>query len=171
MAFTSEHAPVRVWRLVKERHAETAFDGEGARLYGGRWNSPGQRAIYASGSLALAALETLVHLDTALPLPRFMAFSLHLIPSDVVTADLPPMYSFSGPLPGLKETRRIGDEWLDSGRSLALSMPSAIIPQEINLLINPAHSRFAQLAITTPVAFSLDARLRPQTQATQKTKP
>lgn len=160
MASTSEPAALRVWRLVKERHAETAFDGEGARVYGGRWNSPGRRAVYTSGSLALAALETLVHLDTARPLPRFLAFSIHLATTDVVTAELPPSYSFAGALPDLKETRRIGDDWLDTVRSLALSVPSAIVPQEFNLLFNPSHPSFARLTISAPVAFAVDARLR-----------
>jgi len=52
----------RAWRIVKARHATTAFNGEGARLNGGRWNSPGERVVYASATKSLAALETLVHL-------------------------------------------------------------------------------------------------------------
>jgi RES domain-containing protein len=153
-------ASVRAWRLVKERHAEAAFDGEGARLYGGRWNSIGHRVVYTSTSLALASLETLVHLDNALPLPRFIAFSVHLAAADIAAAMLPSQYSFAGQLPHLTETRRIGDEWLKAGRHLALSVPSAIVPQEFNLLLNPAHPRFARLVIATPVGFALDPRLR-----------
>ena len=53
----------RAWRIVKAKHAATAFDGEGARLFGGRWNSPGTRMIYTSATLSLAALESLVHLS------------------------------------------------------------------------------------------------------------
>lgn len=150
----------RVWRLVKERHAETAFDGDGARLFDGRWNSPGVRMIYTSGSLSLAALETLVHLDTALPLPRFIAFAVHLAPDDIRSAQLPPAYSFEGGLPSLKNTRRVGDEWIAAGTSLALRVPSAIVPQEFNLLLNPAHPRFSSVVIGAPAAFVLDSRLR-----------
>lgn len=153
-------ASVRVWRLVKERHAETAFDGEGARIYGGRWNSIGHRVVYASTSLALASLETLVHLDNALPLPRFMAFSVHVSTADITAAALPELHSLSGQLPHLTETRRIGDEWVKAGRHLALSVPSAIVPQEFNLLLNPSHPRFAQLMIAPPVGFAIDPRLR-----------
>lgn len=160
MASTSEAALLRVWRLVKERHAETAFDGEGARVYGGRWNSPGKRVVYASSSLALAALETLVHLDPALPLPRFIAFSMQIVASDITATRIPSTYDSPGPLPNLTETRRLGDQWLEDGRLLALSVPSAIVPQEFNLLLNPAHPRFAQLVIAPPVAFAVDARLR-----------
>jgi RES domain-containing protein len=153
-------ASVRVWRLVKERHAETAFDGEGARIYGGRWNSIGHRVVYTSTSLALASLETLVHLDNALPLPRFIAFAVTVSASDITTVALPAQYSSSGQLPHLTETRRIGDEWLKAGQHLALSVPSSIVPQELNLLLNPAHPRFSQLMITTPVGFAIDPRLR-----------
>jgi RES domain-containing protein len=155
-------ASVRVWRLVKERHADAAFDGEGARIYGGRWNSIGHRVVYTSTSLALASLETLVHLDNALPLPRFIAFSVLISASDIATASLPGPYSSPGDLPHLTETRRIGDAWVNTGRHLALSVPSAIIPQEFNLLLNPAHPRFSQLVILPPVAFAIDPRLRRQ---------
>lgn len=156
----SEASSVRAWRLVKERHADAAFDGEGARLYGGRWNSIGHRVVYTSTSLALASLETLVHLDNALPLPRFIAFSVHIAATDITTAILPAPYSFPDQLPHLTETRRIGDEWIKAGRHLALSVPSAIVPQEFNLLLNPAHPRFSQLVISTPVGFAIDPRLR-----------
>lgn len=153
-------APLVCWRLAKERHAETAFDGEGARIYGGRWNSPGRRVVYTSGSLALAALETLVHLDTALPLPRFIAFSLQLPREEIEQASLPHNYASDGLLPSLQETRRLGDHWIDEGRHLALLVPSVIVPQEFNLLLNPLHPRFPRLSIAAPVAFNLDARLR-----------
>jgi len=158
---------VRVWRLVKERHADTAFDGEGARLYGGRWNSIGHRVVYTSASLALASLETLVHLDNARPLPRFIAFSVQIPADDIASAA--GRYSLPGQLPHLTETRRIGDAWINAGRHLALSVPSAIIPQEFNLLLNPAHPRFAQLVIEPPIGFAIDPRLRRQSEVTQKT--
>lgn len=148
------------WRLVKERHAENALDGEGARIYGGRWNSPGRRVVYTSGSLALAALETLVHLDSALPLPRFVAFALQIPREDIEQVRFSSNYGTHGPLPPLTETRRLGDRWIDEGRHLALLVPSAIVPQELNLLINPLHARFSQIVISPPVAFHIDSRLR-----------
>jgi len=160
MASTSDPAGLRIWRLVKERHAENAFDGEGARIYGGRWNSPGCRVVYTSGSLALAALETLVHLDPAMPLPRFLAFPSQLFSTDIIPAGLPAAYSLSGVPPDLTQTRRLGDQWLEEGQHLALSVPSAIVPQESNLLLNPLHPRFAKLMIGSPVTFAVDARLR-----------
>ena len=160
MAFTSDPAVLRIWRLVKERHAENAFDGEGARIYGGRWNSPGRRVVYTSGSLALAALETLVHLDPAMPLPRFVAFAAQLSTMDLAPAAVPAAYALSGALADLTTTRRLGDQWLEEGRYLALSVPSAIVPQESNFLLNPLHPRFTRLVIGPPVVFPVDARLR-----------
>jgi RES domain-containing protein len=156
-------APLRVWRLVKERHADTAFDGEGARLYGGRWNSNGHRVVYTSSSLSLAALETLVHLDTSLPLPRFVAFCVYLPADYIALAGLPPGIS-SAPLPSLMETRRLGDAWITEGRHPVLSVPSAIIPQETNFLLNPAHPFFPKLVIAPPIPFVLDPRFQRQMQ-------
>lgn len=151
--------PLRVWRLVKERHADTAFDGEGARLYGGRWNSNGHRVVYTSSSLALAALETLVHLDTSLPLPRFVAFCVYL-PGDYIAQVGLPSSASSDALPSLMETRRLGDAWITEGRHAVLSVPSALVPQEFNFLLNPAHPFFPKLEIAAPIPFVLDIRFQ-----------
>lgn len=156
MAFTPKPA-VQVWRLVKEKHIETAFDGEGARLFGGRWNSAGLPVVYTSESLALATLETLVHLDAAAPLPQFLAFSL-AVPISAIEAA--PPETGGSPALALAESRKIGDRWLKSGRSLALWVPSAIVPMERNLLLNPAHPGFDQLELSEPITFPFDPRLR-----------
>jgi RES domain-containing protein len=105
-------------------------------------------------------LETLVHLDSAMPLPRFLAFPSQLLITDIDTTNLLAAHSFSGALPDLMETRRLGDQWLEEGQHQAFSVPSAIVPQESNLLLNPLHPRFARLIIGSPVAFAVDARLR-----------
>ena len=63
------------WRIVKNRHASTAFDGEGARLYGGRWNSPGTRMVYTSSTISLAVLEVLVNLQEASLLSSYSLIS------------------------------------------------------------------------------------------------
>jgi len=75
---------IRIWRLVKAGRTHSAWDGEGAFRFGGRWNSRGVRAVYASSSLALALLETLVHLDPALPLPAMCA---QVVGSGTTTSD------------------------------------------------------------------------------------
>ena len=66
----------RVWRITKTKHADGAFEGEGARLYGGRWSSPGTRIVYAAESLALAVLEVLVHLQHTPTLSAYCVFTI-----------------------------------------------------------------------------------------------
>ena len=147
------------WRIVKRRHAARAFDGEGARRFGGRWNSPGQRAVYTSGSKSLAMLELLVHLDVAHPLPRLVAMAFSIDERFIETlpsSDLPRGWRS---LRGMAETRGIGDEWLASRRTLALAVPSVIVPEETNYLLNPEHPAFVRLKFGNPAPLRLDHRL------------
>ncbi len=161
MAFTPKGS-VQVWRLVKERHIETAFDGEGARLYGGRWNSAGLPMVYTSASLALATLETLVHLDPAGPVPRFVAFGVWVLPSQVETLPLDDPAGVTRY--SLSHSRAIGDRWLKSGRCIGLWVPSAVVPFEQNLLLNPLHPDFERLELSDPIPFPFDPRLRTATR-------
>lgn len=142
-------------RLTKTSRAHEAFNGEGSRLYGGRWNSPGLRAVYTSGSRALALLETLVHLDTSAPLPSFSFVSLEIAPDDIET--LAP--DVAADLRRVQLTRPVGDRWLRSNRRLALAVPSVIVPQEFNYILNPAHPRFITLRPSAPEDFIFDNRL------------
>lgn len=148
------------YRLVKERWAGGALDGSGAKSYGGRWNSPGTAILYASESIALAALELLVHLHGGQVLGSYRLFTLS-IPDAAVrrldASDLPSDWR-ADPLP--VSTARLGDGWAASGRSLALLVPSVIIPREHNLLISPAHPDFAAIAgAVASEPFGYDPRL------------
>jgi RES domain-containing protein len=148
-----------LWRVTKRAHAATAFDGKAAARFGGRGNSPGQRAVYTSGTKSLALLEILVHLDVGMPLPRLVAFTLTVddgLVDRVRVVDLPRQWRTAV---GIGATQRIGDEWLASGRSLALAVPSAIVPEEWNYLLNPLHPAFAKLRPGRAVPFLLDPRL------------
>lgn len=149
-----------LWRIVKTRHAATAFDGEGARRFGGRWNPRGLPAVYLGGTLALAALETLVHLTAADARLNFVAIPLH-VPDDITVAELPP-----GSLPANwrsepppPATQAIGGEWLKSGSGLLLKTPSVIIPAETNYLLNPQHPHLARTRLGPPQPFGFDQRL------------
>lgn len=146
----------QAWRIVKEKHAATAFSGEGARLHGGRWNSPGTSVVYASGSKALAALESLVHLNppvifqyVAIPIQFDDALAERVValPADWTEEPAPPA------------TKHIGDRWVKEARSAVLEVPSVIIPGEPNYLLNPAHPDFKRIAIGKPESFSFDPRL------------
>jgi RES domain-containing protein len=146
------------WRIVKARHAATAFSGEGAARTGGRWNSRGEPAVYASGTLALAALETLVHLNPPVAF-KYVLFRLEF--DDALTENLPLRRLPAGwrqePPPPF--TKVVGDVWVRARRSAVLALPSVIIPAETNYLLNPAHPDFRKIIIRPPEPFTFDPRL------------
>jgi RES domain-containing protein len=146
------------WRIVKARRAATAFDGHGAAEYGGRWNSIRVPIIYTSGSKALAALEILVHLN---PRVLFVYAVFRLKFDDALIEKVSP-----GRLPAdwkveppPASTQTYGDEWVRKAQSAVLEVPSAIIPEESNYLLNPAHRDFKKISIGKAEKFSLDQRL------------
>ncbi|HEY3837634.1 MAG TPA: RES domain-containing protein [Bryobacteraceae bacterium] len=152
---------MRIWRICRRRYALDAASGEGARRYGGRWNSRGLRVVYASTSLALAAVETFVNLEPKLR-PADLVFVEGEIPDGVEVGRLDPQ---SLP-PGWHETRdeslrRFGDAWIRDGQSAALLVPSAAIPGEWNVLLNPAHPEFYRIQFRAPEAFEFDLRMFP----------
>ena len=149
-----------LWRVVKRRHAATAFDGKAAQRFGGRWNAPGRRAVYASAAKSLAVLEILVHLDVGRPLPRFVAFAFDVddaLVDRLAATQLPRDWRTAH---GLLGTQQIGDAWLASVHALALAVPSSIVPEESNYLLNPAHPAFGRLKFGRAMPFFLDPRLK-----------
>lgn len=150
----------RVWRLTSVRHAERAFTGEGARLYGGRWNHAGTSLVYTSDTLSLAALEYFVHLEPDLA-PDHLAARAAEIPDDIripilSLADLPAHWRT---YPAPERLKELGTGWARSRVSVALSVPSAVLPQERNILLNPLHPDFARLRLLPPEDFSFDPRM------------
>ncbi len=149
---------LQAWRIVKERHAATAFSGEGAYLYGGRWNSPGTRAVYTSGTKALAALETLVHLNPPVMF-RYVVFRVEFdeaLVEKIALAALPADWPDEPPPPS---AQAVGDLWSRQGRSTVLELPSVIIPGESNYLLDPSHPGFDQIVVGAPEPFAFDPRL------------
>jgi RES domain-containing protein len=147
------------WRISKTRYAARAFDGEGARVYGGRWNSPGTRVAYASESVALATLEVLVGLQDTSLLTSYSLIKVEFAEELVETLhrrQLPPSWNQHPPSP---ETQGIGDTWVAEGRSAVLKVPSAVVEAEHNYLLNPAHERFSRVVVHRPTQFRLDPRL------------
>lgn len=139
---------MRAWRLCREPFVD--LSGDGARLYGGRWNAPGRPLVYAASSAALAVLEVRVHLD----LP------VDLIPEDYVLLEID--------LDGLavetvaalpEDPRAFGDRWLAERRTPVLEVPSAIVPESANRLLNPAHPEAAGARIVGERRFAFDPRL------------
>ena len=150
---------MRLWRVCRARHAKAAFSGDGARLYGGRWNSRGVSMVYTSTSLALAAIETFVDLEPNLRPDDLMSIEAEL-PDDepagrVEPATLPANWHSAG----LDTLRRIGDAWIRGGETLALFVPSAALHSEWNVLLNPAHPHLARLRRDKPRRFEFDERM------------
>lgn len=149
-----------LWRLVKRKHAATAFSGEGAAWFGGRWNPPGLPVVYLSETLALAALELLVHLTSEDRRLQFAAIPLH-VPEDLANAgtepNLLPENWRDEEIP--TETQAVGAEWAATGRGVLLRVPSVLVPSEHNYLANPRHPDFQRLVIGAPRDFGFDPRL------------
>ena len=150
---------ITAWRIVKRERAENAFDGKGARLLGGRWNSRGVSVVYTSGSASLAALEVLVHLPSEQHLRNFVIFACTFeesLMTKVQRSALPVDWKDYPPPPALQ---RIGDAWVRGAKSAVLRVPSVIIDSEFNYLLNPDHRDFRKIHIAAPAPFSLDMRL------------
>lgn len=150
---------VQAWRIVPERRAETAFDGEGARLYGGRWNSAGRAAVYLAASRALAALEVLVHLHELAATQKYVLFEVNLPPQYVLRPKLDNVIPYLTSPIVHPETQLFGDNWLEAARQPALQVCSAIIPEEAVYLLNPLQADFRHLGIGPARPFSFDPRL------------
>jgi RES domain-containing protein len=145
------------WHMVKEKHAATAFSGEGAAKTGGRWNSRGIAMVYTSGTRSLATLESLVHLNPPM-LFRYVAIRARF--DDALVEIFPfrnlPADGRSEPPP--RATKIIGDVWVREARSAVLALPS-VITGELNHLINPAHPDFKKISIGKPEPYIFDPRL------------
>lgn len=148
------------FRIIKRGRAPTCFDGQGAWMFGGRWNSKGTRVVYTSGTQSLAILETLVHLDSHEVLAK--KFCLRTIEFDIALCEAVDV----GILPSgwdndvtLNATRDIGDKWVMEKRSAILAVPSVIASTEINFLLNPEHSDFHKIQQNPPQDFVFSHRL------------
>ena len=150
---------ITAWRIVHVRLVSDAFSGEGARLYGGRWNHPGHDMVYTAGSVSLAALEILVHLEATQLLESYVQIPASFGSDLCRSLDpeyLPPDWA---EIPAPESTRSIGDEWLASGECPVLRVPSVLVPTESVYLINPHHPSFPEIRIGEPGSFEFDARL------------
>lgn len=149
------------WRLARAVDRPSAFSGIGSFKYGGRWNSWGKYCVYVSRSISTATLEILVHAGTprAIPLDEIVIkvvipdslqisrIELDTLPDDWQIADHP-------------VCRQFGDAWLEEARTAILDVPSAVVPQERNLVLNPLHADFRKIDVSDRgVRFQWDSRL------------
>ena len=151
---------MKVWRLCRQPFAATALEGVGGLHASGRWHRRGRPIVYAASSAALAALEVLVHVDP-LDAPDDLRLLTIELPDDlgierVEVADLPARWI---QVPAPDELAALGTDWLMSRRSVALSVPSAVIPIERNLLLNPRHPGIERVRVVDDTPFTFDPRL------------
>lgn len=148
-----------VWRLTRPQYAP-GLDGKGAKIAGGRWNSPGSAVVYCGSSLALCVLETFVHLPAVMrtvdALPPLTAIEIVLL-EGVGIAEAEALGAFD--LTDAGACRAMGDAWIAAGAALGLSVPSAVVPQERNLVLNAAHPAMADVAVRAQTPFAFDARM------------
>ncbi|MDR7120109.1 RES family NAD+ phosphorylase [Rheinheimera soli] len=151
---------IDLFRLTKTGFVSACFDGEGARLYGGRWNSKGSPCVYLGTSRAICVLETLVHLNNEQKLPLFSMLQL-TVPEQLVStldpSDWPKDWAQD---PAPSSTKEMGDSWLSGCSSLVLLVPSSVVSGEWNALFNPAHPTAKSIVSTAKaIEFNLDPRL------------
>lgn len=153
---------MRCWRLTSARHAGEALSGRGAALRGGRWNPPGTAVVYLASALSLAILEQLVHVGAADLWPTDLVALAVDLPDDLSRSTIEPTHlprdwRSARPPPGLAT---LGARWVAEGKSALLMVPSAVVPQEWNVLLNPAHADAARLRAGGAEPVHLDPRLR-----------
>jgi len=151
---------VQLWRITTRRYADSAFSGIGNKRVGSRWVPPGLLAVYTSEHPATAVVETLVHLD-----PHHLAHNHVLIRAELPD-DLPFDEVRADSLPADWRTRfedgelqQVGRDWVARGECALLIVPSAVVPQARNIILNPLHGDMAEMQIHPPEPFDFDGRL------------
>ncbi len=142
------------WKLIPKRRQGDAFSGGGARLAPGRWNARGTRAVYLSGSFSLAVLEMLLYAGRAaltIPLVVFRVDIPEGVGVETLILEKLPANWRQQPPP--ESTRKLGTEWITHGAAVALRVPSVLIPDEWDVILNPAHPDFSKVRIAKPQAF------------------
>jgi RES domain-containing protein len=151
---------VTFYRLdaLSRSKAAQAFSGEGGLYFAGRWSSLGTRVVYTSSSVALACLETLVHIQTLHEAEERWLFAIEV--PDALVDELRPLPRGWDVEPAIAPSQTAGDKWVAQQRSVALLVPSVVVPMEHNALINPLHPQFRLEWIRKPVRFRYDPRLK-----------
>lgn len=147
-------------RIVKTKYVAGAFNGEGARLNGGRWNSPGTAMVDTSQNGSLAQLELLVHIDKGMLLNSYSLIQADFEETLVETLEVSSLPSNWDEYPAPIALQKIGDDWCSQLRSVVLLVPSTITKTEANYLINPNHPKFGEITIGSASPIQLDPRLK-----------
>lgn len=148
---------INCYRIANSRHIDD-LSGEGAYLFGGRWNSEGIRMLYCSSSISLSILEVLVYVSKSTFLNKEV-LTLKIPEDSIQLIEVESLHKGWDSLPSNNYTKRLGDDWIKSMDSLALKVPSVINAKEYNILLNPLHPRFKEVEIVSKEIFSFDRRL------------
>ncbi|GAB2691792.1 RES family NAD+ phosphorylase [Mucilaginibacter koreensis] len=146
-----------LYRIAKCQYIHD-LSGTGARLYGGRWNSLGKPAVYLASSRALAVLEVLVHLPPTLLPAGYCVITIEA-PDDILKVDIKHLPKNWKEYPEPVQLKQLGDKFLKANKHLLLSVPSAIVKEENNYVLNPLHPLMAEVKITHQEDFNFDERL------------
>lgn len=150
---------MKIYRIAKQIHL-TDITGEGARLFGGRWNKRGYNMLYTSEHLSLSVLELLVHLDYQFISKDFGFIEIELPKNTIIAKAKPHILNQDWRHnPALSFTQDYGTDWLISQKKLALKVPSAVLPNESNILINPNHKQFSEVKIIRKSILDIDSRV------------
>ena len=152
-------AELTVWRITAPEYAETAYSGEGARRWGGRFNSTGRRVVYAAGSLALAMLEVLAGAGDRRRLRGYLAIEATFDEQHVEAFKAAMLPAGWDVRPYTSVSQAVGDRWLEEKRSLVLRVPSVVVLREWNYLLNPAHPSFGEIEVGPSSVAPFDPRL------------
>ena len=145
-----------LYRIVKCAYAD--LSGTGARLYGGRWNSEGRSAVYLTSSRSLAVLEALVHLSPT-NLPNDFCIMTIDAPDNILEVTVKQLPKNWNEYPEHNSLKQIGNDFLIKQKHLLLKVPSAIVKEEFNYLLNPLHQNAGVVKIISTKPFTFDQRL------------
>lgn len=150
-----------IYRLTKARHQETAFTGYGALQSDGRWHQAGVPVVYASDTPAGALLEIIAHTEASSLLRHaYVLFTIRFQPDRHLLVLEPEAWPADWrAFPWRSASQHVGTRWMQDQDSVVLQVPSAIVPQQHNYLINPQHPRFEELQVEGPTPFEIDTRL------------
>lgn len=156
---------IEAYRISKESNPAKAFSGQGAKDWGGRWNSRGVAVVYTAANRSLSILEVLVHVKGGAGMGRatisapFYVYAVSFDESvleELTVASLPAGWNSEPPTAA---SQSLGDTWVLAARSPVLAVPSVIVPEDRNYVLNPSHPRFPEIKIGPPVVCSVDPRL------------
>ncbi len=150
---------ITAWRIANKKYKNDAFSGEGAKLYGGRWNPIGLPMVYTAQNLSLAILELIVHLEDETDVARYVTIPVSFNNSQAGLLQKKNLPKDWNRLPIPDSTQLAGKKWMLSNKTLLLKVPSSVVPLEYNYLINPLHPDFSTLIIGKAQPISMDSRI------------